>query len=257
MKRFFTIAAAALLTTTFAASAFAGWGPNGQYGNAVPGSQPVGQSSRPSNHPASAPINTPFDPNANHGHVPGSFQDKVAKGQIGNGPSSKMGYNPNKPIFTPGNGGVFVPQSPRPSRERPFPTSQVNNYPQQHQQYPQNYPTNTNNGYGNGSSWGGYGNNSYPKQTYPQTGSYGNNGGGFFGNDVLNRPTNYPQPHYPQKPAPSRPSHYPPAQPQHQYPVGGYGNVGQQMPSTGGYGGGSSWGGYGGSSASQYGMFAR
>lgn len=225
MKRFFKIVAAAAFfsTAAFSNSASAAWG-SGNWGTPV--GPPVGQSSRPSTHPASAPINTPFNPNANHGHVPGSFQDKAAKGQLGNGPSSNMGYNPNKPIYTkPTNSGVFLPPSQRPSRERPSTSGYGNNsYPQQLPQYPM----------------GGYGNNSYPKQT--------GNHGGYFGNDVLSRPTNYPQPNYPQKPSPSRPSNYPPAQPQYHYPSGNVGHAGTQYPSNGGYGGGS---------VSQYGMFVR
>jgi hypothetical protein len=80
MKRFLTLVAAAMLTTAFATSADAAWGPNGMYGNPV--GPPVGQSSTPSNHPASAPITTPFNPNADLGAVPGSYKDPAVQSSV-------------------------------------------------------------------------------------------------------------------------------------------------------------------------------
>jgi hypothetical protein len=83
MKRFFTLVAVAVLTTAFATSAFAvGWGPNGMYGKADPNAQPVGPSSTPSTHPASAPIINPPDPTKDLGFVPGSYNDPAVRARL-------------------------------------------------------------------------------------------------------------------------------------------------------------------------------
>ena len=85
MKRIFTlVAAAVLLSSAVATSAFAGWGPNGMYGNADPNARPVGQSSTPSTNPASAPVR-PVDfnnPNLDLGAVPGSYQDPAVRARL-------------------------------------------------------------------------------------------------------------------------------------------------------------------------------
>ena len=148
MKRYLCLVAAALLTSAFATSAFAGWGPNGMYGNADPNARPVGQSSTPSTNPASAPV-TPVDfndPNLNLGAVPGSYKDPAvqarvskaelamriakAKAAVEGKPFDKKN---NSPRFAPANMNGFkvptnnlsrntgffgngVPQMPKPSK---------------------------------------------------------------------------------------------------------------------------------------------
>jgi hypothetical protein len=242
MKRLLTFAAAALITS---ASAFAGWGPNGQYGNAIPGSKPVGQSSTPSTHPASAPILNPVDPTKPSDNVPGSDKDRASKGLPPKHiPGGWGGYNPNSPMYDP-NKKPTNTTSARPPRQRPFPTTQTsNNYPQ----YPNHSQSN--------SGWGG------------------------DGNEVLNRPhptNNYPQQyptnmnHYPQQTQyPSKMnSGYPQGNsyPQHTTSSnsgwGGNSTAGSSWgPVNSGYGGqtststSSSWGGYGQSNC-EYGMFSR
>jgi hypothetical protein len=267
MKRFFTLAAAALLSSTFTASSFAGWGENGQYGNPI--GPVVGTSSTPSTNPASAPISTPFDPNGNLGSVPGSIQDKLNQLPPGGSYGQLGGYNPNSPIFKPGmpagpimpsstgmpsnmgmpsNGGVFLPgmQRPAPQTYPSNPMTSYPQYPQQNpqpqvqtypmpypQQYPQQYPQ-----YPSQMSTG------YPKPTgypqangYPQVPSYPHSQGY---PQTTSYPSNYPQT-----------TSYPPAQ---MYPqINSYPQYPQQhYPTTGSYGGQptSSWGGYGQGSAS-------
>lgn len=82
MKRYFAFVATAVLTTAFATSTFAGWGPNGQFGVADPNARPVGQSSTPSTNPASAPILNPPDPTRNLGAVPGSYMDPAVQARL-------------------------------------------------------------------------------------------------------------------------------------------------------------------------------
>lgn len=154
MKRYFALVAAALLTSAFATSAFAGWGPNGMYGNADPNARPVGQSSTPSTNPASAPV-TPVDfnnPNLDLGAVPGSYKDPAvqahlskaelayriakAKAAVEGKPFDKKN---NSPRFAPQNlsgnmsknTGFFghdvtsrAPQMPKPSKLSQFPPMQ-------------------------------------------------------------------------------------------------------------------------------------
>ncbi len=175
MKRIFTIAAAALISSAFSTSTFAGWGENGQYGNPV--GLVLGPSSTPSTNPASAPITMPFNPNADQGNVPGSMKDKVSQLPPGGTYGQLGGYNPNNPMYKPGmpsgpsmpstsgmpsnlgmpagpgmpssggmptgsgmpsNTGMFFPQNPTTQ----YPSTQnypmpINNYPQYPQQYPQ------------------------------------------------------------------------------------------------------------------------
>lgn len=243
MKRFFTIVASTLLlTSAFTASSFAGWGPNGQYGNAVPGSKPVGQSSRPSTNPASAPITTPFNPNGNLGAVPGSYKDPAMQATHSKAWQAQQ-YAKAKANFD------------------------------KKQYSPRLAPENMSHNTGNGSVKPQYPNGiPFMPTSNHQTSGYGGNNGGFFGNDGPTRQrhtdpsyppyngnnnypktTNYPTNNYPQYPTTNN---YP-QRPQTQYPTtGGYG--GQSTSSGwGGYGGSSTTSGYGGQAPSQYGMFAR
>ena len=168
MKRFFTLAAAALMTSAFATSAFAGWGPNGMFGNADPNARPVGQSSRPSTNPASAPILNPPDPTKNLGAVPGGYKDpslnlnkaqqaaRIAKAKAN---FDKKQYSPRLASDNLSNNMSHNNSSMKPAYQNGIPFMPTSN---------------------------------------KQTSGYGGNnsrGGGYFGNDVLSRgqANNYPQ----------------------------------------------------------------
>jgi hypothetical protein len=271
MKRFFTFVAAAVMTSALATSTFAGWGPNGMYGNADPNARPVGQSSTPSTHRASAPILNPPDPTKNLGAVPGGYKDpslgltkaeqaaRISKARAAfdiknNSPKlapAKMFRSPTNATLSSGNAGQ--------STKRSFDSSSVKS------QYPNGIP--------------------FMPTSNKQSSGYGENnrpGSGFFGNDVLSRGQGN---HYPQYPT-NMGNNYPTGNSYPKQSQGGYGqsqsSYGQSssgyggqssnsgwggnaqtsgyggQPSTSGYGGQSSSSGYGGvSSNSGYGMFGR
>lgn len=269
MKRFFKIVAAALMTSAFTSAAFAGWGPNGQFGNAIPGSKPVGQSSKPSTNPASAPIVNPPDPTKNLGAVPGSYKDPAMQATHSKAWQAAQ-YAKAKAAFDKKN------NSPKLAPTEPFrPLTPVSSSSAQSKSTSGYGGNNSNNGYGNGSMKPQYPNGIpfMPTSNYQTSGYGGNNNGGFFGNDVTNRPR--PTNNYPQYPTNNMGNNYPtnnnypqqtnnyPQYPsnnnypskQSQFPMGGYGQNsnsgwgGYGQTSTGGYGGQSSnngWGGYGG-----------